>query len=138
MATAIGLGQAIVSSGAATALAEVLSGWTATSSPYLALAGLFLAAALLTEIVTNVAAAALLFPVAVATAETAGVSLQPLAVAIALGASAAFLTPVGYQTNTMVAGAAGYTFGDFFRVGLPLKALYVAGGSLLIPLIWSF
>jgi di/tricarboxylate transporter len=137
MATAIGLGQAMVASGAAGALAGVLTGWTSASGPYLAVGGLFLAASLLTEVITNVAAAALLFPVAVAAAVGAGTSVQPLAVAIALGASAAFLTPVGYQTNTMVAGAAGYTFGDFFRVGLPLKLLYVAGGTLLIPFFWS-
>jgi di/tricarboxylate transporter len=92
----------------------------------------------LTEVITNVAAAALLFPVAVAAAQSAGTPVQPMAVAVALGASAAFLTPIGYQTNTMVAGAAGYTFGDFFRVGLPLKLLYIVGGSILIPLVWSF
>jgi di/tricarboxylate transporter len=136
MATAIGLGQALVASGAAQALSDVLAAWTVGSGSFLTVTALFLGAALLTEVITNVAAAALLFPVALAAAESAGIPVQPLAVAIALGASSAFLTPVGYQTNTMVAGAAGYTFGDFFRVGLPLKLMYVAAGSVMIPLVW--
>jgi di/tricarboxylate transporter len=84
-----------------------------------------LAATLLTELVTNNAAAALLFPVATATAAAAGLDPRPFAIAVAVAASASFLTPIGYQTNTMVYGPGGYRFGDYARLGVPLSIVVV-------------
>jgi di/tricarboxylate transporter len=100
-------------------------------------AAVFLATAILTEFVTNVAAAALMFPVALGLAARGDVELLPLAVAVALGASLCFATPFGYHTNAMVAGAAGYRFRDFLRVGLPMKVLCVAVGTVAIMGVWS-
>ncbi len=137
MATAIGLGGALVETGAASAMAHAIVVGTAATSTVWVASAVFVAAALLTEIITNVAAAALLFPVAMAAAVETGVPIHTLAVAIAVGASISFLSPIGYQTNTMVAGAAGYSLGDFVRLGLPLKVLYVTAGSVAIPWLWK-
>ena len=136
MATAIGLGGAVVESGVASALASWMIALAGTGSPWLVVSAVFVSAAILTEAITNVAAAAIMFPIAVAAAAETGLPVHALAVAIVLGASTSFISPVGYQTNTMVAGAAGYTLRDFVRIGLPLKAIYVIVGSLAIPLIW--
>lgn len=137
IATAIGVGNALVASGAAEAFAGTLVEWGSALGPAGVVGAVFLATALLTEIVANVAAAALVFPVALSAAEAGIVGLHPLAVAVAIGASVTFLTPIGYQTNTMVAGAAGYSFGDFFRAGIGLKILYVVVGAVLIPMVWG-
>jgi di/tricarboxylate transporter len=100
------------------------------------LLGVVLATVLLTEIVTNNAAAALMFPIAVAAAGDVGADPRPFAMAVAVAASASFLTPIGYQTNTMVYGPGGYRFGDFARLGVPLTVMVVATLVLGVPLVW--
>jgi len=100
------------------------------------LLGLVLATVLLTEIVTNNAAAALMFPIAVAAALDLGADPRPFAMAVAVAASASFLSPIGYQTNTMVYGPGGYRFGDFARLGFPLTVMVVATLVLGVPLVW--
>ena len=65
-----------------------------------------------------------------------GLDPRPFAIAIILGASAGFATPIGYQTNTFVYSAGGYRFGDFFRIGLPLNLLYLVGALVIIPWVW--
>jgi di/tricarboxylate transporter len=77
----------------------------------------------LTEFISNNAAAALLFPVATAAAAEAGGDPRRFAIAVAIAASCSFLTPIGYQTNTMIYGPGGYRFGDYWRLGAPLTAL---------------
>jgi len=94
--------------------------------------------AVFTELVTNNAAAALMFPFAVSMAEQAHLSPRPFVMAVAFAASASFVTPIGYQTNLMVLGPGGYKVTDFARVGLPLSLLVWALGTLLIPLAWPF
>src|SRR5690606_27666118 len=89
--------------------------------PALVIALLMLAAALLTEIVTNNAVAVILTPLAFAVADGLATDPRPLVLAVMLGANMSFLTPVGYQTNLMVMNAGGYRFGDFLRLGLPLQ-----------------
>ena len=84
------------------------------------------------------AAAVLVFPIAMATAGSLGVDPRPFAVAIAVGASASFLTPIGYQTNTMVYGPGGYRFGDYARLGLPLTLVVVILTAWVVPLFWPF
>jgi di/tricarboxylate transporter len=77
-----------------------------------------------------------MFPIAAAAASQAGLGVRPFAIAVALGASSSFLTPIGYQTNTMVYGMGGYRFGDFARLGFPLSAVVIVVGLTVIPLAW--
>lgn len=122
IAAAFGVGAAIQVSGLATVLAGGIVGPVAALGPVAVLAGVVLATFLLTELITNNAAAVLMFPVGVAAAAAVGVDPRGFAWAVALAASASFLSPVGYQTNTMVYGLGGYHFGDYARLGLPIAA----------------
>jgi di/tricarboxylate transporter len=94
------------------------------------------ATTILTELITNNAAAVLMFPIAFATATEAGLEPRGFALAIAIAASSSFLTPIGYQTNTMVYGMGGYRFADFARVGAPLTVLVLVVAALVIPIFW--
>jgi di/tricarboxylate transporter len=93
---------------------------------------------LFTEIITNNAAAAISFPIAMAAANQLGVDPKPFFIAICVAASASFSTPIGYQTNLIVQGIGNYKFRDFVKVGLPLNLLIFILSMLLIPLFWSF
>lgn len=99
---------------------------------------LHLVTSLFTELITNNAAAVLVFPIALATAETLGVSMMPFVVAVTVAASASFATPIGYQTNLMVYGPGGYHFTDYLRLGIPLSLMLALLASLLIPLVWQY
>ena len=101
------------------------------------IAVIYLFTAVLTELISNNAVAALLTPVAIVVANTLGFDPRPFVVAVMFAASASFSTPIGYQTNTYVYGAGGYKFTDFSRVGIPLAVLLWALSSFLIPLIWK-
>ncbi|MGF1520369.1 MAG: SLC13 family permease, partial [Nodosilinea sp.] len=137
IAASLGLGQAMASTGVATAMANVLLG-PANSNPWVALVLVYGATTLLTEIVTNNAAAALIFPVAIALAKSLGVDFMPFVIAIMVGASASFATPIGYQTNLMVYGPGGYRFTDFLRVGLPINLLFWLITVMVTPLFFPF
>ncbi|MBX7227367.1 MAG: SLC13 family permease [Chitinophagales bacterium] len=139
-ALALALGDALTKTGAATHIANgilsVVGQWGAVG----ALAAIYLITMLITEIMTNVAAATLAFPLGISMANSLGISdPKPFILAIAFAASACFLTPVGYQTNLMVYGPGGYKFSDYFRVGLPLSLLCmgvcVIGLSIIYNLI---
>ena len=93
---------------------------------------------LLTEAITNNAAAALVFPIALALSQTLGVNFTPFAIAIMIGASASFSTPIGYQTNLMVYGPGGYKFSDFMRVGIPLNIIFWLITVTLTPIFYPF
>ena len=138
IAAAFGLGKALVNSGCVEATAEFFVSITGRWGPYAVLAGVYLMTSLFTETVTNNAAAALVFPFAVAIAAQLGVSPRPFVMAVAFAASASFMTPLGYQTNLMIYGPGGYRFSDFVRVGLPLNLLLLTCATLLIPLAWPF
>ena len=111
---------------------------TAGIGLYAVLAAVYLMTTLCTEMLSNNAAAVLMVPIALSTADTLGVDTRPFLVAVTIAASASFATPIGYQTNTLVYGAGGYRFADFMRVGAPLNILLWIMATLLIPLIWSF
>ncbi|MEO8614488.1 MAG: SLC13 family permease [Luteolibacter sp.] len=111
-----------------------LGGW----GPMVVLSSVVLLTSILTNFLSNNAVAVLLTPVAVQAALAMHVSPRPFLIAVALGASACFATPIGYQTNTLVYGAGGYRFSDFFKVGLPLNLLLCALASWLIPKFWPF
>ena len=98
----------------------------------------YLTTTLFTEIITNNAAAVLMFPIAMAVSEQMGVSLMPYAIAIMFAASASFLTPLGYQTNLMVMGPGGYKVSDYMKVGLPMSLIVGVTSVVLIPVIWPF
>jgi di/tricarboxylate transporter len=102
------------------------------------LAGLLLATMALTELISNNAAAVLLFPIAVAVAAATGTDPRPFVIAVLLGASLSFLSPIGYQTNLMVYGVGGYRFSDFTRLGLPLTVTVFILGVILVPIVFPF
>jgi di/tricarboxylate transporter len=137
IAAALGLGVALEQTGAASAIAGGLLD-IVKSKPYLALAMVYLVTTLFTEIITNNAAAALVFPIAMSTAEGLGVSCMPFVTCIMVAASASFATPIGYQTNLMVYGPGGYRFSDYLRIGIPLNLLFGCMTVLLAPILWPF
>ncbi|MCB1849148.1 MAG: SLC13 family permease [Halieaceae bacterium] len=138
IASALTLSQALTNSGLMSILAEGLHANLAGLGPYAALAGIYLGTLLLTELMTNNAAAALSFPIAFGLAESYGISHMPLIMAVAYGASASFLTPYGYNTNLMVQNLGGYELRDYFRFGLPLSLCYSATVLVMIPLVFPF
>ncbi|MEJ2666054.1 MAG: SLC13 family permease [Deinococcales bacterium] len=134
---ALGVGQAMTTSGLAGSVAHGLS-TLAGASPLANLALLYLATALFTALLTNSAAAVLMFPVAASMAGSLHASVLPFAVTLMLAASASFATPVGYQTNLMVLGPGGYRFRDFVRIGLPVTLVTAVVALVVIPLVWPF
>ena len=134
---ALSIGKALESTGAAGAIATSLIQFSG-DNPLLALAIIYGVTNLLTEVITNNAAAALVFPIALALSRNLDVSFMPFAIAIMIAASASFSTPIGYQTNLMVYGPGGYRFTDFMRVGMPLNALFWIITIALTPLFYPF
>ena len=90
----------------------------------------------LSDLMNNAATALVMAPIAMSIAGVLGVSPDPFLMAVALGASCAFLTPIGHQNNTLIMGPGGYAFGDYWRMGLPLEALIVAVGVPMILWVW--
>jgi di/tricarboxylate transporter len=132
----IGVGRAVEDSGLAAVLAEVVLGATGTASPMALLAGVYAMTWLFTSVLSNSAAAVLVFPIALRAAARAGVPFEPVAVAIAIAASCEFTTPVGYQTNLMVQGPGGYRTIDYLRFGGPLTLL--CGITAVISLAYVY
>lgn len=130
------LGLAMDGTGAAAWVGGVVARALEGTSPVVVVGAFYLLTSLLTEMMSNNAAAAVLTPIALGTA--AGLDMNPYAllVAVMFGASASFMTPVGHQTNTLVYGPGGYRFFDFLRVGAPLNLLLLVVASLLIPRFW--
>ncbi len=106
--------------------------------PLVVLAAIYLVTTLLTEILSNNAVAALMVPIVLGVAAELGVDPRPFIVAATFAASAAFATPIGYQTNTYVYGIGGYKFGDFVKIGVPLNLACMAVALLVIPRVWPF
>ncbi len=137
IACAFGLGAAVQKVGLASLLAEqvlLLSG----NNPWFLLILVYLATAILTEMITNNAAAIIMFPIAMSGANVLAVSETPFAVAVMIAASASFITPIGYQTNLMVYGPGGYRFSDYLKLGIPLSVITAITALWLIPQIWLF
>ena len=128
----LGLGEALMQTGATAWLAGLFVYVAGDLSPGMVLAVLMLCAALITEVVTNNAAAVLLTPIAFGIAEALGLDAKPLVLAVMFGANMSYLTPLGYQTNIMVMNAGGYHFSDFIRLGLPLQIFIWAFLSWLL------
>ena len=135
--SSLGIGAAVDYTGVASAFASSLLAFS-SSNPVTALALVYICTWILTEMITNNAAAVLLFPIALSLAVDMDVDFIPFAMAIIMGASASFSTPIGYQTNLMIYGPGGYRYTDFLRIGVPLNLLIGFIAVSLIPFIWSF
>ena len=133
----IALGLAIEKTGAAATLANIFIDLVG-QSPRSSLALLFILTAGFSALISNVAAAVLLFPVALAISNSLEINMLPLAITLMIAASASFSTPIGYQTNLMVYGPGKYRFVDFMKMGIPLTVLVGLITVLLVPLVWSF
>jgi di/tricarboxylate transporter len=134
IAASFALGAAVETSGLADLLGRFLVEGMSGFGRRGILLGIVLATVLLTELITNNAAAVLIFPIAVVAAERAGLDPRGCAIAVAVAASASFLTPIGYQTNTMVYGPGGYRFGDYARLGAPLTIIVILVTVLVAPI----
>jgi di/tricarboxylate transporter len=137
IALSFALGSALESSGLARGFAEQLT-ILGSGNPWIALVVVHLATALLTELVTNNAAAALMVPIALAVSDSLGVSHFPFVVTTMVGASASFSTPIGYTTNLMVYAPGGYRFTDYLKIGLPMSLLVAVLNLSLCPIFFPF
>lgn len=137
IAASLGVGKALEKSGAAEHIAGQLITLGA-GDPLIALITIYVITVIFTELITNNAAAALMFPIALATAKALGVDYMPFVIAILFAASASFATPIGYQTNLMVYGPGGYRFTDYYRAGIPITLVVGFITLLLIPQFWQF
>jgi len=137
IACSFALGKALQISGAASAIANTVTALP-FSSPWIILGAVYCLTLLLTEIVTNNAAAALMFPICMSLSETMGVSPVPFIMITMVAASCGFATPFGYQTHLMVMGPGGYRYTDFVRVGIPMDILIGIVAVALAPMIYPF
>jgi len=133
---AIGIGTALDQSGAAGGLARGLLS-IAGNDPLMTLAAIYLATMMCTELITNNAAAVLMFSIGVNAAAGLGMNETPFVITVMIAASASFLTPFGYQTNLMVYGVGGYRVSDYLRFGIPLSLLVFAVTMIVIPMVWK-
>lgn len=138
IASAFAISKAMQNSGIAAVIAENIIQISRNLGPQGLLAALYIITNIFTEIITNNAAAALAFPIALAVATQLGVSPIPFFVVICVAASASFSTPIGYQTNLIVQSVGDYKFKDFFRIGLPLNIIVFLISIFVIPLFWTF
>ncbi len=132
------LGIAMQKTGAAGFIAERAVGTVGDMGPVAVLAAVYLMTSVMTDTMSNNAAAVLLAPIAISTAEQIGVDPRPFLMAITFAASTGFSTPVGYQTNTMIYNPGGYKYTDFLRTGVPLSILFWILSVIFIPRLWSF
>jgi di/tricarboxylate transporter len=138
VAAMLPLSTAMYRSGAATEIANLLVASIGGSSPLLLLAGLFAVTALLGQVMSNTATTMILIPIAVVAAMEMGVSAKPVLMSLNVAASAAFLTPIATASNLIVMGPGGYRFGDYWKLGLVLMALYFTIAVFWVPLVWRF
>ena len=138
LAGVLPLGVAMHNSGAAGWLAEQTVALVGDLGPVAVLAAFYLLTAIMTETMSNAAAAVLLAPIAISTAEQIGVDPRPFLMAITFAASTGFSTPVGYQTNTMIYNPGGYKYTDFLRAGVPLNLIFWVLSVIFIPRLWAF
>lgn len=136
IAAAFGIGRALEKTGTAALIASTLLEIAVSLGPVGLLAAVYLVTSFFSEMISNVAAVALVFPISHEVAFQFGVDPRPFAIAVTVAASSSFVLPLGYQTNLMVYGAGGYSFSDFVKIGLPLKSILFLVSMLCIPHVW--
>ena len=132
----IPVAQAVGNTGTAALIAQALVDGVARGHAILALILILAATMTLSDFMNNAATAAVMCPIAISTAQNLGASADPFLMAVAVGASCAFLTPIGHQNNTLILGPGGFRFGDYWPMGLPLEILVIAAGIPMILLVW--
>ena len=138
IASAFAISKALLNSGAAEQIAHIAINSVKHMGPGAVLAIIYLITMLFTEVITNNAAAAIAFPIAMSAAGQLGVDPKPFFIAICVAASASFSTPIGYQTNMIVQSIGNYKFSDFIKIGIPLNLLSFILSVIFIPMIWKF
>ena len=139
IASALAISKAMTNSGLADMIAgKLTSNISGSVSPMIVLASLYIVTNIITELITNNAAAAFAFPIALSAASQLGVDPMPFFVAICMATSASFSTPIGYQTNMIAQGIGNYRFRDFTRFGFPLNLIAFTLSMILIPVFWKF
>jgi di/tricarboxylate transporter len=136
LAALIPVAGAVLSTGTADGIARLLLDGVARGNPVIALVSILVVTMTLSDFMNNAATAAVMCPIALSSATHLGVSADPFLMAVAVGASCAFLTPIGHQNNTLILGPGGFHFSDYWRLGLPLEILIVAVGTPMILLVW--
>jgi di/tricarboxylate transporter len=132
----LALGTAMEKTGAGALVVGLLSDISGGFGPLVLLVIVYAFTSIVTEIMSNNAAAILITPLAIGLAEGLGIDPRPFVVAVMFAASASFATPIGYQTNTLVYRAGGYKFMDFVKFGSPLNWIFVALAAVVIPIFW--
>lgn len=132
----IPVGEALETSGGAQTLANLILSFGSQVPPVITLVVILVGTMFLSDVVNNAAAALLMSPIALTIARALGVNADPFLLAVAIGASCAFLTPIGHQSNTIIMGPGGYKFGDYWRMGLPLEVIVVLVSVPLLLLFW--
>jgi di/tricarboxylate transporter len=132
------ISTAMVQSGAADTIADALVDAVRGAGPYALLAGLFAITAVFGQLISNMATALIMIPIAVAAANGLGISVQPVLMSLTVAAAAALLTPVATPVNLMVMGPGGYRFGDYWKLGAVLMAIFFVASVLIVPVFWPF
>ena len=132
----LAVGAGLESSGAVNLLVSWIAPVLTDLPPWALVLAVYLISSILTETVTNNAVAVIITPVAISIGTALDIDPRPLIVAVMMGASASFATPIGYQTNTLIYGPGGYRFSDFIRVGLPMNLLMALTAAVVIPIFW--
>ena len=127
---------AMATTGTADLIAHAMLETLAQGHPVIALTLILIVTMTLSDFMNNAATAAVMCPIAIGTADQLGASADPFLMAVAVGASCAFLTPIGHQNNTLILGPGGFGFGDYWRMGLPLEIIVVAVGVPMLLLVW--
>ncbi|MFD1911751.1 SLC13 family permease [Halodurantibacterium flavum] len=132
----LGVGAGLDHSGAVQLIVTTVAPWLGGLPPFVLILSIYALTSVLTELVTNNAVAVVVTPLAIGLAHSLGIDPRPLVIAVMMGASASFATPIGYQTNTLVYGPGGYRFSDFLRIGLPLNVVMAVAATIVISLFY--
>jgi len=138
LAGVLPLGLALDKTGAASMISDGMISLLGEAGPTVILSGFFILTMIMTNIVSNQASAALFAPIVIQTAHSMNLSPRPFLFAVTFAASLSFITPIGYQTNTMIYNTGRYQFTDFVKIGIPLSLILWITASLLIPVFWHF